>query len=95
MYASTGYFTSGNIISGRQDIVIRRFSYDQYERFAHAPAVFNPYLPFNTGWLSVSVYDSFDREYLAKNPNYFTGIAFSKARSMKFKLPKVASESQK
>lgn len=77
LYASTGQFVALDARTGKTDIIVRKFSYNQVERYAHAPAVFNPYLAFNTGWMALSLYDKFDQEYINKNSNYVTGLVIS------------------
>lgn len=77
MYASTGLFTEAQAKTFKSDIVVRQFNYNQFERYAYAPSVFNPYTEFKTGWLAVSLYDTFDKEYILKNPNYITGLTMS------------------
>lgn len=77
IYASTGIFTAQDARTGRLDIVRRQFKYNPEERYAMAPAVFNPYLPFSTGYMALSVYDSFEREKLLKNPSLFSGFSLS------------------
>lgn len=77
IYASTGSFTSTDVITNRADIVVRQFNFNQIERYAYAPAIFSPYLQFQTGWVAVSLYDSFNYQSIAKAPSSYTGLAIS------------------
>lgn len=77
MFASTGQFTNSDISGQSNNIIVRQFNYNSIERYAYAPAVFNPYSSFQTGWLAISLYDTFNYQSILKNPLYYTGLASS------------------
>lgn len=62
IWGATGSFTSGDVVSGNPMITRRDFTYNSAERYAYAPAVFNPFLNFKTGYAAIGFYDSFDYE---------------------------------
>ncbi len=73
IFASTGSFTSGEALSGRSWITQREFSYNSKERFAYAPACFNPYVQFKTGYATIAFYDSYDAE-IKEYANILSGL---------------------
>lgn len=77
IYASTGQFNSTDVRTGKYDVVVRQFFCNNIERYAYAPAIFNPYLNFQTGWMALSVYDVYEYQKLLTSPNYYTGLPIS------------------
>ena len=60
LFGSTGFFTSGQAVSGFAGITRREFHWNEKERYAFAPAVFQPNINFVTGYSSICFYDAIE-----------------------------------